>query len=60
MPRKKLEVYIEKKRRELTDFEKKQIRKRLGEGEEDIYKLAEEFGCVPTQITGIKAWMGKR
>jgi len=49
-------VYLEKKRRGLTDFEKLQIRQRLENGESDTAKLANEFGCVPTQIAAIKAW----
>lgn len=49
-------VYLEKKRRDLTEFEKLQIRQRLENGESDTAKLAEEFGCVPTQIAAIKAW----
>ena len=49
-------LYLEKKRRGLTDFEELQIRQRLENGESDTAKLAEEFGCVPTQIAAIKAW----
>jgi transposase-like protein len=53
----KLEVYLEKKRDELSDLEKQQIRTRIEAGDGNVYKLAKEFGCVPTQIAGIKAWM---
>jgi CENP-B N-terminal DNA-binding domain len=49
-------VYRQKKHRDLTDFEKQQIKQRLESGESDTAKLAEEFGCVPTQIAAIKAW----
>jgi transposase-like protein len=57
MQRKKLDVYLEKKQRNLTDLEKQQIRKRLDGGERNVYELAHEFGCVPTQIAALKAWM---
>ncbi len=49
-------VYRQKKCRDLTDLEKHEIRRRLDAGEEDTSKLAEEFGCVPTQIAAVKAW----
>ncbi len=49
-------VYRQKKSRDLTDLEKQEIRLRLENGENDTAKLAEEFGCVPTQIAAIKAW----
>ncbi len=52
-----LPEYIKRKRRELSDAEKKAIRFQIERGNADVYKLAKEFDCVPTQIAGIKARM---
>lgn len=52
---KKGKHYLQKKSRKLSAFETQQIRDRIEDGERDVYKLAEEFGCVPTQIAGVKA-----
>jgi transposase-like protein len=48
-------MYPEPKRRELSETEKAQIRKRIQQGDDNIYKLAQEFGCSASQIAGIKA-----
>jgi hypothetical protein len=53
----KLRRYLKKKSRELSAHEKKHIRRRAEQGDADVYKLAEELGCVPTQIAGVKARM---
>jgi hypothetical protein len=52
-----LRRYLEKKTRELSPEETEQIRDRIDKGLGDVYALATEFGCVPTQIAGIKAHM---
>lgn len=55
--------YPKKKNRELTEEEKKVIRKRILELESDQIEqsisqiLANEFNCSPSQIAGIKAHM---
>lgn len=49
-------IYRQKKSRNLTDFEKHQIKQRLETGESDRAKLAEASCRVPTQVAGIKAW----
>ena len=51
----KLGRYHQKKTRDLTEEEKRQIRQRIERSEGDVYKLAEEFECVPIQVAGIKA-----
>jgi hypothetical protein len=51
--------YPESKQRELTDEEKDQLRARIERGEGDSYQLAREFGCSPSQVAGIKAWMNR-
>jgi hypothetical protein len=56
----KLKDYLEKKRDTLSDSAKQQIRKRIDAGDGNVYQLALEFGCVPTQIAGIKAHMHKK
>jgi transposase-like protein len=58
--KKKLADYLQKKQSELTNFEKQQIRSLVEAGETSVYKLAREFGCVPTQIAGIKAHMHRK
>ncbi len=52
-----LAEYIKKEQRELSDAEKEAIRLQIEQGNADVYKLAKEFGCVPTQIAGVKAGM---
>ncbi|MGH7963384.1 MAG: hypothetical protein ACRERD_16440 [Candidatus Binatia bacterium] len=47
--------YPEPKQRELSEDEKAQLRARIERGESDIYRLAQEFGCSPSQVAGIKA-----
>jgi hypothetical protein len=47
------------KQRELTTGEKQQLRARIERGDTDIYQLAEEFGCSPSQVAGIKAAMNR-
>lgn len=49
--------YPEPKDRELSDQEKQQIRERIQNGQDNIYELAQEFGCSSSQIAGIKAAM---
>jgi hypothetical protein len=56
----KLGRYLQKKTRDLAEEEKRQIRQRIERGEGDVYKLAEEFGCVPIQVAGIKAAMHRK
>jgi hypothetical protein len=60
MARTKLRIYTEKKKRELTQEEKRQIRERISKDDGDVYKLAEDFCCVPIQIAGIKAAMNRK
>jgi transposase-like protein len=48
-------MYPEPNRHELSETEKAQIRKRIQQGDDNIYKLAQEFGCSASQIAGIKA-----
>ena len=47
-------MYPEPKQRELNDTEKAQIRERIQQGDDNIYKLAQEFGCSSSQIADIK------
>lgn len=55
--------YPEKKSRELTDDEKKRIRQRIIDIEDEEIEqsisqtLADEFNCSPSQIAGILAHM---
>jgi hypothetical protein len=51
--------YPEPKQRELAEDEKERIRVRIENGEDDVYRLAEEFGCSSSQIAGIKAAMNR-
>jgi hypothetical protein len=53
----KLQRYLEKTKRKLTEDETESIRRRSERGDGNVYKLAKEFGCVPTQIAGVKARM---
>ena len=48
-------MYPEPKQRELSETEKAQIRERIQQGDDNIYKLAQEFGCSSSQVAGIKA-----
>jgi hypothetical protein len=52
-----LQDYLRRKRRDLSDVEKRAIRLEIGRGNGDVYKLARQFNCVPTQIAGVKARM---
>jgi len=54
--RMKKAVYLERKTRDLTELQKQDIRIRLDAGDADSSMLAQEFGCVPTQIAALKAW----
>ncbi len=47
--------YLQKKQRKLSSEATQQIRGCLKHGQSNVYELANEFGCVPTQIAGIKA-----
>jgi hypothetical protein len=51
----KLNEYLRKKNHNLSSEETRQIRKAVRGGQTDVYELAKEFGCVPTQIAGVKA-----
>ena len=51
--------YPERKTRELDEDEKSQLRVRIERGDNDIYQLAREFGCSPSQVAGIKAAMNR-
>jgi hypothetical protein len=51
--------YPQRKERDLTEREKKALRELIGRGEGDIYELAREFGCSPSQVAGLKAAMNK-
>lgn len=57
MSNERLRRYLEKKTRELSPEETEQIRDQIEKGRGDVYELATEFGCVPTQVAGIKAQM---
>ena len=52
-----LRRYPAQKQRDLSDNEKTQLRARIEQGKDDIYALAVEFGCSPSQVAGIKAAM---
>ena len=52
-----LQDYRNRKRSDLSEPEKRDIRIEIERGNRDVYKLAEKFNCVPTQIAGIKARM---
>lgn len=49
--------YPEPKTRELSSDEKAQLRVRIERGDGDLYALASEFGCSPSQVAGVKAAM---
>jgi hypothetical protein len=51
--------YLQKKQRDLNEIEKAQIRERIQAGDGNVYRLAEEFACVPVQVAGIKAAMAR-
>ena len=55
----KLQRYLAKKFRELSEAETQQIRDRIGRGDDNVFELAVEFNCVPTQVAGIKAIMNR-
>jgi hypothetical protein len=50
-----LREYLQKKNRKLSIAETQRIRSRIERGSGNVYDLAEKFGCVPTQIAGVKA-----
>lgn len=52
--------YPEPKTHELSESEKNAICVRLREGVHDVYVLASEFNCSPSQIAGIKAALSKQ
>ena len=52
-----LSEYITRKKRDLSDREKREIRVEIERGNGNVYMLAERFNCVPTQVAGIKARM---
>ena len=47
--------YPQTKVRELTETEKAQLRARIESGDADIYKLAGELQCSPSQVAGVEA-----
>jgi transposase-like protein len=47
-------MYPEPRQRDLSETEKEQIRERIKKGDDDIYKLAKEFGRSSSQISGVK------
>ncbi len=49
--------YPQPKSRELSGAEKAELRGRIERGDGDIYTLAAEFSCSPSQVAGIKAAM---
>ncbi|HMK77832.1 MAG TPA: hypothetical protein VK568_16855 [Thermodesulfobacteriota bacterium] len=51
--------YPQKKIRELREVEKKEIRKHVKGGDENVYKLANEFHCSTSQIAGVKAALNR-
>jgi hypothetical protein len=55
MNRKTSHPYPVRKQRDLSEEETRHIRQRIEMGEIDIYKLAEEVGCSPSQVAGVKA-----
>jgi len=48
-------MYPEPQQRERSETEKAQIRERHQQGDDNIYKLAQEFACSASHIAGIKA-----
>jgi hypothetical protein len=48
-------MYPEPKQRDLSEIEKEHIRERMKKGDDDIYKLAREFGCSSSHNAGVKA-----
>jgi hypothetical protein len=55
--KKNKEDYPQKKKRDLTEVEKKEIRKDIEKGEDDIYELAKQFSCSTSQVAGVKAYL---
>jgi hypothetical protein len=58
--RMKLKDYLKKKTCKLSSEEATLVRSRFEQGETNVYKLAKEFGCVPTQIAGVKSWVTRK
>jgi len=57
---KKVKMYYpQKKKRELTEVEKEEIRKHSEKGKGNVYELAEEFGCSTSQVAGVKSTMNR-
>jgi transposase-like protein len=48
-------MYPEPKQRDLSETDKAQVHERMKKGDDDIYKLAREFGCSSSHIAGVKA-----
>ena len=59
MPDTEQRRYPVPKEHDLTDEEKQQLRDRIERGEGDIYRLAQDFRCSPSQGAGIKAAMNR-
>lgn len=59
MSEEKAKSYPERKQHELRESEKALIRIRIEQGDADVYEIAKEFGCSPSQIAGIKAGQTK-
>jgi hypothetical protein len=56
----KSKAYLRKKRHELGENERQQIRDKIQRGDADVYRLAAEFHCMPVQVAGIKAALSKQ
>ena len=52
--------YPEKKMRDLSEEESKQIRARIAERKGDTEGIAEEFKCSESQVAGVKAAMNRK
>jgi hypothetical protein len=48
-------MYPEPKQRDLSETEKAQLRERIKQGDDGIYKLAREFGRSSSPSAGFKA-----
>lgn len=53
----KMEIYPQKRIRELEESEKQEIREYIRKGNDNIYKLATKYKCSSSQIAGIKGRM---
>jgi len=51
--------YPQRKKRELMESEKKELRRHIEEGDDNVYDLAKEFGCSTSQIAGVKSKLNR-